>query len=80
MCVFNVISLIQLWFQLLASSLLQVLTSDDNLVLEDVCFFLSYSILYAVCETVPYLATSNFAIMDHFVHWILLFTISHANS
>lgn len=34
MCVFNVITLIHRWFQLLASGLLQVLTSDDNLDLE----------------------------------------------
>lgn len=79
MCVFNVITLIHRWFQLLASGLLQVLTSDDNLDLEYVWVFVSCSILYAVCETLPYLATSNFPRIDHFVHWILLFTISHAN-
>lgn len=39
MCVFNVITLIHRWFQLLASGLLQVLTSDDTLDLEYVWVF-----------------------------------------
>lgn len=44
MCVFNVITLIHRWFQLLASGLLQVLTSDDNLDLEYVWVFLYHAV------------------------------------
>lgn len=56
MCVFNVITLIHRWFQLLASGLLQVLTSDDNLDLEYVCLFfciMQYFVRHLWDFTVP---------------------------